>query len=836
MPVTPPSDLPRFIRERRTEIVERWVRGVLALPQARGLSRPALLDHINDVLEALANNLEQPPDLARLEPDLVQAVDTHVLDRLEVGAGLALVTAELALVRRTIEGLWLEGAQAAAPLEPLRALDGAVEALMVRSAERLGHLRGRLFDTLERITVAAETRRLPEFLGELLRIAQDDIPGVDTAAVLVREGDALRVRAAVGVEQNAEEPAPLRVGEGFAGLVAAERRPVLVSDASTDPLVRRPALQRSEIRALYGVPLIAPGVAGGAVIGVAHMGSRRSHDFSDEAKTLFRIVAGRAAVLVHEALLRERLEEQQARFQAIADASPAIVFLKDAEGRYQFMSRRAIEQVGYSPEAFLGRTDADVWPADVAGRLVATDRAVAATRNTVTTEEVVVTRDGRNRTYVTGKFPVLDANGRVVGIGGIATDITERKRREQAQALLARAGALLAESLELEGTLTTFADLVVPSLADCCVVDLVEDDGAVRRLRVVHADPDRADLARTLHDLPLDRARPHLAHAVLNARRPVFMPDVPPGYLDTISQSPEHRRALEELAPRSMIQVPFTARGRLLGALVLVATSADRRYGRDDLTLAEDLARLASLTIDNARLFAAAQQALRARDEVLAIVAHDLRNPLNVVVSGITAVLGAPPDADVEGQRHRLGLALRAARRAGRLTHDLLDVARLEAGRFSVQPAPRDARALLGDAAEAQRPLAAEAGLELRVDAPPGLPRVLADNDRAAQVLENLLSNAVRFTPRGGRVVLAAAAEGRQVRFAVEDTGPGIPAEERARVFERFWQGRRASRRGAGLGLLIARGIVEAHGGRIWIEAPPGGGTRVCFTLPVAEV
>lgn len=834
--MTPSSDLSRFIRERRTDIVERWVRDALKLPQARGLSRPALRDHIDDVLEAVAAQLDQPPDQAHLEPGLTLAVEAHMLDRLEVGAGLALVTAELALVRRTIERLWLERSDLAAPLEPVQVLHRAVEALMVHSAQRLGELRTRLFDTLERIVVAAETRRLPEFLSELLRIAQDDIPGVDTAAVLVRDGDALRVRAAVGLEQRAVDTTPLRVGEGFAGLVAAERRPVLVSDASTDPLVRRPMLTRSGIRALYGVPLIAPSLAGGAVIGVAHMGSRRSHDFSDEAKTLFRIVASRAAVLLHEALLRERLEEEQARFRAIADASPAIVFLKDLEGRYQFMSRRAIEQVGYSPEAFLGRSDGDVWPADIVERLVATDRVVVATRAAVTLEEVVVTRDGRPRTYVTSKFPVFDVNGRVVGIGGIATDITERKRREEAQALLARAGALLAESLELEGTLTTFADLVVPSLAECCIVDLVEDDGAVRRLRVVHADPAKVDLARTLHDLPLDRARPHLAHAVLSARRPVFMPDVPPRYLDTISQSPEHRRALEELAPSSMIQVPFMARGRLLGALVLVATSAGRRYDRDDLTLAEDLARLASLTIDNARLFAAAQQALRARDEVLAIVAHDLRNPLNVVVSGITGVLGAPPGADAEGQRHRLDLALSAARRAGRLTHDLLDVARLEAGRFSVQPAPRDARALLEDAAEAQRALAAEAGLELRVDAPPDLPHVLADNDRAVQVLENLLSNAVRFTPRGGRVVLAAAPADRHVRFAVEDTGPGIPAEERARVFERFWQGRRASRRGAGLGLLIARGIVEAHGGRIWIEVPPGGGTRVCFTLPVAEV
>ncbi len=837
-PVTVARELARFVRERRREVLETWEREALGRAETRGLPRPALLDHVDEVLDAIAALLETPRNDEVALAATPHGVEVHVLTRLEVGASLTLVLGELALLRQVIERLWLDRPSDAAPpgLEALRDLAWAVEVVMIQSTRRFGEVRLRLFETLERLAVAAGRRPLPEFLTDLLRIALDGVPGVDTATILLREGDLLHVRAAVGVEGPTAATAPLHMGEGFAGLVAAERRPILLRDASSDALIKRPALRRAGIRGLYGVPLLAASADGEVVLGVAHMGSRRSNDFTDEAKTLFRIVVSRAAVLVHEALLREKVEEQQARFRAIADMSPAIVFLKGLDGRYQFMSRRAIELVGYSPDTFLGRTDREVWPPAVAEGIEATDRRVLASRDSVTTEETIPTRDGKRRIYVTSKFPVLDRAGRIAAIGGVATDITERKRREEAQALLARAGALLAESLDVEGALTTLADLVVPALADWGIVDLVEEDGAIRRLRVVHADPSQAALAATFHALPVDPSRPHLGQAALEARRPILVREVLPGYLDSVAQSPEHRRALGELAPRSMLQVPFMARGRLLGALVLVSTAPeDERYGRDDLALAEDLARLASLTIDNTRLYASAQRAVRARDEVLAIVAHDLRNPLNVVVTAISGVLAAPESADPGSRRHRLEVALDAARRAGRLTNDLLDVSRVEAGRFTVRVAPRAPGDLLRDAGEAQRAIAVQGGLELIVEASDALPPVMADNDRILQVLDNLLTNALRYTPREGRVALRADRVGAEVRFVVEDTGPGIPSEEQARVFERFWQGRRANRRGAGLGLPIARAIVEAHGGRMWLESPPGGGARVCFTLPVAD-
>jgi signal transduction histidine kinase len=176
----------------------------------------------------------------------------------------------------------------------------------------------------------------------------------------------------------------------------------------------------------------------------------------------------------------------------------------------------------------------------------------------------------------------------------------------------------------------------------------------------------------------------------------------------------------------------------------------------------------------------------------------------------------------------------RATERMNRLTHDLLDVKRIEQGRLSVDPRPETISVIVRDAVDLLRPLADAQALAFESEVPADLPKVLADAARMQQVLSNLVGNAIKFTPRGGRITLRAAAEPGEVRVAVSDTGPGIPADQLPHVFGRFWQGGRADSRGIGLGLAIARGIVEAHRGRIWVESQPGTGSTFYFTLPVA--
>jgi signal transduction histidine kinase len=224
----------------------------------------------------------------------------------------------------------------------------------------------------------------------------------------------------------------------------------------------------------------------------------------------------------------------------------------------------------------------------------------------------------------------------------------------------------------------------------------------------------------------------------------------------------------------------------------------------------------------------------RRSGEVLAIVSHDLRTPLSTIALGTTLLEDASqPPAD---RTHVIEIIKRAADRMERLIKDLQEVGRLDSGRtLRVDAHSVDLAALLCEACEALHVQAGAKGQQVSCDLPDSPIAVGADPDRICQVLGNLIGNAIKFTPRGGRITLAARREGREVHVSVTDQGPGIPASDLASVFEAYWQAPGTSRLGAGIGLKIAKGLVEAHGGRIWVQSEVGVGTTFAFTLPVAD-
>jgi PAS domain S-box-containing protein len=234
-----------------------------------------------------------------------------------------------------------------------------------------------------------------------------------------------------------------------------------------------------------------------------------------------------------------------------------------------------------------------------------------------------------------------------------------------------------------------------------------------------------------------------------------------------------------------------------------------------------------------ARRLIEAEAATRARDEVLAVVAHDLRNPIHTI-SMAAAMLCEADSTSAINVRRSAEIIRHGAERMSRLVQDLLDFRRAETGHLHVQPRDESVEALVARSLELLRPIAAAASLDLRVEVPAPLPAVLADGNRIEQVLSNLVGNAIKFTPPGGCVLVRAERDKAGVRVSVVDTGSGIPPAQLPHVFSRFWQGRRADRRGLGLGLPIAKGIVEAHGGRIWAESEVGVGSAFHFVLPLA--
>ncbi|MEX1183276.1 MAG: HAMP domain-containing sensor histidine kinase [Gemmatimonadota bacterium] len=232
-----------------------------------------------------------------------------------------------------------------------------------------------------------------------------------------------------------------------------------------------------------------------------------------------------------------------------------------------------------------------------------------------------------------------------------------------------------------------------------------------------------------------------------------------------------------------------------------------------------------------ARLYDDAREAADAREEVLKIVSHDLRNPLSTIGMAAEMMLEA---ADADTQARSVSIIRRTTDRMNRMVQDLLDVAKLETGRLAIEVEDTAVAVLIDEVIETLAPLAAEKELTLTAVLDPDLPGICVDRGRILQVLSNLIGNAIKFTPGGGQITLHARPEDDAVRCAVTDTGPGIPADQMQRIFGRFWQAQPSDRRGLGLGLTIAKSIVEAHGGRIGAESRPGEGTEFWFTVPAA--
>ncbi len=404
------------------------------------------------------------------------------------------------------------------------------------------------------------------------------------------------------------------------------------------------------------------------------------------------------------------------------------------------------------------------------------------------------------------------------------------RSRAARERILFEAALAMAESLDFDETVRSLAELAVPALADWCVIDVLEDDGTLQAFEAAVQEGEAAGAPPALRRYTRSaREGAHPVVRVLESGEPRLFPTFPAVLREDAGA------AAPDLG--TTLSVPMVAHGRVLGVITLAGAARRQPFDTADLELAEKLARIAALEVENARLYRTAQeaqrraeQATRAREEVLGFVAHDLRNPLSASNMHIGKLLttGLP-----EAERRKHLQAIRECTASmDHLIQDLLDVTRLAAGGISVEPEPLAPGALLAEAASMLGVVADAAGISLCREVCGDPPAVLANRERVLQVLSNLVGNAIKFTPTEGTIRLRAMACGEAVRFSVSDTGSGIAEEDLSRVFDRFWHARDGRGAGAGLGLAIARGIVEAHGGRIWVESRVGAGSTFHFTLP----
>lgn len=444
-----------------------------------------------------------------------------------------------------------------------------------------------------------------------------------------------------------------------------------------------------------------------------------------------------------------------------------------------------------------------------------------------------------NRWFCITIDPVFSLGGAFTGAVYILAEITDRRRAEEALRFLAEASTVLATSLDYETTLTNVANLAVPQIADWCLVDIVEEDGSIRRLAISHQDSAKVELAwdlawRYSHKPNALIGVPN----VIRTRQPEMIAEISESWLVEHAQDKEHLQILRGLEMQSYIIVPLYTSGRVLGAIVLITAESRRRYEQADLSLALDLGRRSAIAIDNARLYREAQNANRMKDEFLATLSHELRSPLNAIL-GWTRLLNTRK-FDEATTAKALETIERSARSQAQLVEDLLDVSRIIQGKLRLNVRPLELISVIEAAIEIVRPAAVAKEIQIQSVLDSAVGAVAGDFDRLQQIIWNLLSNAVKFTPKQGHVQVLLKRVNSNVEIIVTDTGQGISAEFIPYVFDRFRQADSSITRsysGLGIGLAIVRNLVELHGGTVRVSSQ-GEGKGATFTvkLPLIPV
>jgi PAS domain S-box-containing protein len=560
-------------------------------------------------------------------------------------------------------------------------------------------------------------------------------------------------------------------------------------------------------------------------------GARWIHAFYVPSTDSFGKVTGYVSV-VQDITERKSAEE---RFRLIAEASPGIVFTNLPDGTSDYVSPRYFEYTGLSPSSDLESRRARLHPEDLDRTRKQWEDCVC-TGKPFDTEYRLRGADGVYRWFVGKCHPLRDASGRVVKWFGVVTDIDRQKRLAESQQFLSEATAILSSSLDYEATLERIARLCVGRLSDWCTVHIQDSEGRVRQVALALRDPAKIAWGRELGlRYPYDPNAPRGIPQVLRSGRSEIYPEIPDEILRASARDEEHYTILKTLGMTSAMVVPMRARDKVIGAISFIACELGRRYGSDDLALAETLAERAAMAIDNARLYRQSQEAIRSREEFLSIASHELKTPLTSLqlhIQGLVRRARKDPKGSIPAQNilETFDQLEQQSRRLAKLVNDLLDVSRITAGRLQLILEPIDLVELVritGSRFE-EAFAARNTGLQVEAD---GSIMGRWDRLRLEQVLTNLLSNALKYG-EGKPVTLRTWAAGERAFISVQDRGLGIKPEFLERIFKPFERGETSVNYG-GLGLFISRQIVEAHKGTIEVHSRPGEGSMFTVVLPV---
>ena len=547
-------------------------------------------------------------------------------------------------------------------------------------------------------------------------------------------------------------------------------------------------------------------------------------------------------------IFRDVTEQRQAEADLRASEQELADFFENAtvglhwvgpDGIILRANRAELDMLGYSREEYVGRPIADFHAdqdviCDILNRLQGGEQLGDYPAR-------LKCKDGAIKDVLIDSS-VLWRGGEFVHTRCFTRDVTERKRAEDALRqseqkahFLADASAALASVVDYESTLQKVANLAVPYFADWSAVD-VADAGCLRRLAVAHKDPGKIELAHQLvRDYPPESQVPVGTVAVFRSGKPEIVTEITDDLLVQGAKDERHRSLIRSLGLKSYISVPLVVSGNTLGVLTFATAESGRTYTDADLALAVDLVNRAAVAVENTQLYQALRETDRRKDEFLATLAHELRNPLAPIRNALQILKMPRVDADTVGRSR--DMMERQVDQLVRLVDDLLDVSRVMRGKIELRRERVELATVVARAVETVQPLVDAQGHHLSVSLPSESLPIDADPVRLAQVVGNLLTNAAKYTDPHGRIGLTAEREGDLAVLRVRDTGIGIAPQMLPRIFELFVQVDHASTKaqgGLGIGLTLVKNLVEMHNGTVEARSEGlGKGSEFVVKLPL---
>lgn len=657
-----------------------------------------------------------------------------------------------------------------------------------------------------------------------------------SVALLRADGSQLVVVRAVGY--------PPEVLEAYRIIPLAAELPLAEAVRTGEPILleapearnaRYPQLADSSAGpAERGTWAAIPLVIEGRTVGAMGLSFAAPRDFSAEDREFMLTLARQCAQALERARLYEaerqaRAEAEHAREQAttILESITDAFYAVDREWRFTYVNRKAEQLWGRERESLIGKNVWEEFPHSVDSQFYTEFHRAAAERQAVEFEAF---------SSVSGNWIRVNAYPSREGLSVYFRDISARKRDEALQHFLAEASAALVSSLDYEITLQSVALLVVPVLADLCAVDVLEDDGSIRRVAVVAADPDKDLVVRDLQRRSPPEPKSAGTRAVIDSGERISVSEVPDSFWEEAARDADHLALLRALGIRSFMIVPLVARGRTLGAITFLMAESGRHYDANDVAVGEEIGRRAALAVDNARLYREAQQAIRARDTFLSLASHELKTPLAALQGHAELLLRSAQRATSLDERSQRSVRVIYAQavRFHRLIELLLDFSRLQTGWLSIERHPIDLPAVVRRLVEGLEPTLEQHTIDLIAPHEPLI--VEGDEVRLGQVLENLINNAVKYSPKGGPITVCLDRQDDQARLTVSDRGLGVPEEALDQIFSHFYRAPNVDPRrisGLGIGLAVVKEVVTLHGGTVEVSSRQGEGSVFTVRLPL---